>query len=63
MVLTPEEHRARARERQRQWRKKNPEKWQQIVNRHYKKRAEQIRLEEMQKQDEEESLTGWPNMI
>lgn len=54
MTLTPEERRARAKERQRQWRKKNPEKWQQIVNRHYKKRAEQIRLEEMQKHEEEE---------
>lgn len=52
MTLMPEERRTRAKERQRQWRKKNPEKWQQIVNRHYKKRAEQIRLEEMQKQEE-----------
>lgn len=53
MTQTLEERRARLRERQKEWRKKNPDKWQQILNRHYKKMAERIQLEEMKQEQRE----------
>lgn len=53
MGQTLEERRAILRKRQREWRKKNPDKWQQIMNRHHKKMADKIRQEEARQGQED----------
>lgn len=55
MGQTLEERRAILRKRQKEWRQKNPDKWQEIVNRHHIKMAKRIQMEQLEKREQEET--------